>query len=143
MTGLKRALTICGPAIFAGLLCGCGSGEEPTPETVPVQGKVTYQGKPVPKGTISFQPSDGRPAVGEIQSDGTYSLSTFGEKDGAILGAHKVMVVAKSGDPSKMPSTPGYVPPKDLVPQKYGSTATSGLETTVSKDKTSYDFDLK
>jgi hypothetical protein len=143
VNGLPRVLAICFSTTLAGLFVGCGSGEEPNPATVPVQGKVTYQGQPVPKGTITFQPAGGRPAVGEIQPDGTYHLSTFGEKDGAIPGAHKVMILANTGDPTKMPSSPGYVVPKDLVPKKYARTETSELEVTVSKDKTSYDFDLK
>ena len=45
---------------------------------------------------------------------------------------------------ARMPgSSPGYKPPKDLVPKKYSQFETSGLEATVAKDKTSYDFDLK
>jgi hypothetical protein len=132
-------------AIFcSAILVGCGPGEDPRPETIPVQGKVTYQNQPVPKGTITFQPAGGQAAVGEIQPDGSYSLSTFGEKDGAVPGAHKVMIVANTGDPTKMPSSPGYVVPKDLVPKKYSSVLTSGLQADVSKDKTTpYDFDLK
>ena len=140
---LRRPLTLFYLATLAGFLAGCGDGEDPHPPTVPVQGKVTYQGQPVPKGTITFQPPGGRPAVGEIQPDGTYSLSTFGQKDGAILGTHQVMIVANTGDPTKMPSTPGYVVPKDLVPQKYSSVETSGLEAVVTKDKKPYDFELK
>jgi hypothetical protein len=142
-SGLMRVLAICFSTTLAGLLVGCGSGEDPHPATVSVQGKVTYQGQPVPKGTITFQPAGGRPAVGEIKPDGTYRLSTFGEMDGAIPGAHKVMILANTGDPTKMPSSPGYVVPKDLVPRKYASPETSGLEVNVSKDKASYDFDLK
>lgn len=142
--GLRRVLAVFFSATLAGLFVGCGSGEDPRPATVPVQGKVTYQGQPVPKGTITFQSASGESAVGEIQPDGTYTLSTFKEKDGAIPGAHKVMIVANTGDPTKMPSSPGYVAPKELVPQKYASLDTSGLEATVSKDKkTPYDFELK
>jgi hypothetical protein len=141
--GLTRVLALGLSSILAGFLGGCGSEYDAHPLTVPVQGKVTYNGEPVPKGTITFQPDGGRPAVGEIQPDGTYRLSTFGEKDGAIPGTHKVMIIANTGDPTKMPSSPGYVPPKDLVPKKYGDLATSNLEATVTKDKKSYDFDLK
>ena len=141
--GLRRVLAIFHSTALAGLVVGCGSGEDPHPPTVPVQGKVTYQGQPVTKGTITFQPPGGRPSVGEIQPDGTYSLSTYGQKDGAILGPHQVMIVANTGDPTKMPSSPGYVVPKDLVPQKYSSLETSGLEAVVTSEKKSYDFDLK
>ncbi|SIO63004.1 hypothetical protein SAMN05444166_7213 [Singulisphaera sp. GP187] len=125
------------------LLSACGSAEK-HPETVPVSGKVTYDGKPVPKGTITFQPADGQPAVGEIQPDGSFQLSTFGEKDGAVLGVHKIMIISNTADPTMIPgSSPGYVKPKDIIPKKYNQLQTSGLEATVSKDKSAYDFDLK
>jgi hypothetical protein len=141
-SGLTRFLALCLSATLACLIAGCAT-DDPHPATVPVQGKVTYEGKPVPKGTVTFQPEGGRPAVGEIQPDGTYRLGTFGDKDGAIPGIHKVMILANTGDPTKMPSSPGYVPPKDLIPKKYADLTTSKLEVTVSKDKTAYDFDLK
>jgi hypothetical protein len=125
------------------LLASCGPTES-HPETVPVKGKVAYNGEPVPKGTVTFQPDDGQAAVGEIQPDGSYELATFGPKDGAVLGHHKVMIIANTGNPNMIPgSTPGYVKPKDLIPKKYNQLQTSGLEATVSKDKTTFDFDLK
>jgi hypothetical protein len=122
---------------------GCGPGEV-HPETVPVQGKVTYKGAPVPLGTITFQPDTGRPATGKIQPDGSYRLGTFAEGDGALPGHHKIMIVANDADPTKIPgSSPGYKTPKDLVPKKYGKIESSALDMTVSKDKTTYDFDLQ
>lgn len=122
---------------------GCGAKPE-HPETVPVQGKVTYKGQPVIKGTITFQSDGGQAATGEIQPDGTYRLSTFAEKDGAVPGHHKVMIIANDGDPTLMPgSSPGYKTPKDLVPKKYNQFDTSELEVDVSKEKPTYDFDLK
>jgi hypothetical protein len=140
-TGPIRALALS--ALLTAPTCGCGSQSE-HPETVPVQGKVTYHGQPVPKGTITFQPDDGQTATGEIQPDGTYRLGTFAEKDGAVPGHHKVMIIANDADPTKMPgSSPGYKPPKDLVPKKYSQLETSGLEATVTKEKTAYDFELK
>src|SRR5262249_7863155 len=74
--GLMRALTLS--AILSGLTGGCGPAES-HPETVPVQGKVTYKGQPVPRGTITFQPDAGQPATGEIQPDGSYRLGTYGQ----------------------------------------------------------------
>jgi len=130
-------------ALLIGPNAGCGE-KSSFPETTPVSGKVTYNGQPVTKGTITFQPDEGRAATGAIQPDGTYTLSTFAEKDGATPGHHKVMIVANDGDPTMIPgSSPGYKPPKDLIPKKYFSLNTSGLEATVSKDKPTVDFDLK
>ena len=139
---LAHALALS--AILAGLTVGCGPGAEPHPETVPVQGKVTYKGQPVPRGTITFQPDAGQPATGEIQPDGSYRLGTYGQDDGAVPGHHRVMIIANTADPTKIPgSSPGYVPPKDLVPKSYGQIDTSGLTADVTKDKATYDFDLK
>ncbi len=130
-------------ATFLVTAWGCGSPSE-HPETVPVQGKVSYKGAPVPKGTISFQSDGGEVAIGEIQPDGTYKLSTFAEEDGAVPGHAKVSVVANTGDPNMMPgSSPGYTPPKDLVPKKYNKPETSGLEANVTKGGPPVDFDLK
>ena len=54
------------------------------------------------------------------------------------------MIIANDGDPTLMPgSSPGYKPPKDLIPKKYGTLATSGLEADVTKDKPTIDFPLK
>jgi hypothetical protein len=130
-------------SLTIGLIVGCGESIE-FPETFPVSGKVTYKGEPVPKGTITFQPDEGQAAVGEIQSDGTYKLSTFGEGDGALPGHHRVFVIANTADPTKIPgSSPGWKPPKDLVPKKYNKLETSGLQANVEKGPTEVDFDLK
>lgn len=129
--------------LLIGAISGCSESVE-RPRTFPVGGKVTYNGQPVPKGTVTFQPDRGDPAVGEIQSDGTYQLSTFAKGDGAVPGHYKVFIVANTADPTKIPgSTPGWTPPKDLVPKKYNVAETSGLEATVSEDKKEINFDLK
>jgi hypothetical protein len=129
-------------ALLIGPISGCTESLD-RPKTFPVSGKVTHKGQPVPKGTITFQPDQGQPSVGEIQPDGTYRLSTFDPGDGAVAGHYRVFVIANTADPTKMPgSSPGWTPPKDLVPQKYNKAETSGLETTVSEDKKEYNFDL-
>lgn len=76
-------------------LSGCGPDN---PETATVHGKVTYNGQPVPGGGLTFAPvaetgsseSPGKPASAQIQQDGTYTLGTYGEADGAVVGKHKV-----------------------------------------------------
>ena len=145
-TLMMRTRSLCVVALSAILTMlagGCGEKSE-FPATEPVSGKVTYKGQPVTKGTITFQSDAGQTATGMIGPDGTYTLSTFGEKDGAIPGHHKVMVIANDADPTLMPgSSPGYKTPKDLVPKKYSELNTSGLEADVAKGKGVIDFDLK
>jgi hypothetical protein len=139
--GSKTGPTPCTLLILLAL--GCGSGSE-FPETTPVSGKISFKGEPVTKGTITFQPDQGQAATGMIQPDGTYTLSTFAEKDGAIPGHHKVMIIANDGDSTMIPgSSPGYKKPKDLIPKKFAALNTSGLEAQVSKDKPTVDFNLQ
>jgi hypothetical protein len=136
-----------GAVTVAALLIGTTSGCTETierPKTVPVHGKVTYNGQPVPKGTVTFQHDQGQAAVGEIKDDGTYQLTTFAQGDGALPGHHKVFIISNTADPTKMPgSSPGWTPPKDLIPKKYNSMQTSGLEATVSDGKTDINFELQ
>ena len=73
---------------------GCGSEQAlPVSPPVPVKGRVTYRGKPLAKGTITFEPTDGgREARGTIGPDGTFVLTTNQEGDGALIGVHRVAV---------------------------------------------------
>src|ERR1700687_5390629 len=68
-------------------LTGCGG-----PRLGKVSGRVTVGGKPVTSGTIMFHPDAGPTAVGTIQPDGTYTLTTGKPGDGAVVGAHRVTI---------------------------------------------------
>lgn len=114
------------------LLCwGCGSSEGPfAGATVPVQGKVTFRGKPLSQGQIVFEPdSAGREAHGSINSDGTFELTTYKQGDGAVPGTHRVAVTGTSQ--------------KDRIPAKYQSIGSSKTEIEVAEGKTEYSIDLK
>ena len=110
---------------------GCG---QPSPATTPVatvpaRGKVTYKNKPLTKGSIVFEPTDrGKDATGKIQPDGSFELTTYKDKDGAVLGTHKVYV---NGVPV------GIIPPKFTHP------STSNMEAEVVEGKTEYPIALK
>jgi hypothetical protein len=58
-----------------------------------VKGRVTYRGKPLTKGSITFEPTDGgREARGTIGPDGTFVMTTDQDGDGALIGVHRVSV---------------------------------------------------
>lgn len=85
-------------------LCGCSSEE--SFEVAPVSGLVTIAGQPVSHGTIQFAPiaastdnKPGKTGTGEIQPDGTFTISTFEEGDGAVIG--KVKITAGPSDPAQ------------------------------------------
>ncbi|WP_437203770.1 hypothetical protein [Planctomicrobium sp. SH664] len=107
--------------LLAGGLVGCA---EQGPNLAPVKGKVTFNGKPLPMGTVIFTPNqDGPYATGEIAEDGTFVMTTFKPGDGALVGSHSVMINAVDG------SNP-EAPPKAIIPMKYLNQM-SGLKATV------------
>src|SRR5262245_14795346 len=97
------------------LVVGCAKS---TPATAPVKGKVTLNGQPLTSGTVITIPEAGRGARGEIGADGSFELQTFEKKkDGAVIGSHKVGVVAVMVG-GKGPEG-GYG--KSLIPSRYNN----------------------
>jgi hypothetical protein len=112
--------------------CGVGSGGQ-VPSLIQVKGKVTYKGRPVTKGSIKFEPEGyGRPARGELQSDGSYVLTTTKPGDGVVAGAHRVAVVASDRSLAN-----------DRAFRKYTSPNTSKLTADVDSEHTEHNFDLQ
>jgi hypothetical protein len=98
----------------------------------PVTGKVTYRGKPVPLGTVFFQPERGQPAMGDIQPDGTFRMTTPGEGDGAAVGKNLVYIISRGGENASKESLRDALPTgRSLVPEKYFSCDPSGLTVDV------------
>lgn len=103
------------------LIVGC---ENPPPPVYPVEGKVEFLGK-APEGFIvefasQEEATKGMNAQGRVDADGNFKLKTTvkgKEKDGAVAGAHKVVVVPP-------PSGMGEALP---VPFRYADYGTSGL----------------
>ena len=138
-----------GLLLVALLLPGCGDGR---PRTIAVRGRVTHDGKPLEAGTITFQPAQTpegiprRPAVGQIQPDGTYVVSTFEKGDGALPGEYRVAITSYVGEPPIEVLEESPPPRPSRIPLKYTSPATSGLKVTIPPDArgpVTRDFDVK
>jgi hypothetical protein len=157
---MRNRLTSCGllavalslPGVLSPLGCGPDDG---LGKRFPVSGKVTYKNQPVTSGTVNFFPEDpntARPATGEIQSDGSYRLTTQTPGDGAMGGKYKVAISAYEVDKSKTSSPAqggvadqvvvAQAPRKSLIPVKYSGTDASGLTATVAPGSTTFNFDL-
>jgi hypothetical protein len=120
-------------ALLVGSCWGCGSSVGTPAPLIAVKGKVTYKGLPVTKGVVEFEPEGyGRPAKGQLQSDGTFELTTFKPGDGVVAGAHRISI--SEFDKSLA---------NDRALQKYGGPNTSRLTAEVSPEKTEFTFDLK
>lgn len=135
------SLSICAIRVIRGLslfalvvFVGCGSGTRP----VEVRGKVTFQNQAVTEGLVQFNdPKTGHGAEAELKPDGGYETKL-------LPGAYAVVILppilpdeSKSGPPD-----PRFKKVKN-IPEKYRSTATSGLQAAVSADKAVHNFDMK
>ena len=130
------------------LILGCSDSGLRT-----VRGTVTFDGKPIPTGSVRFFPSEGgRPAIGQIQTDGSYELSTMQPGDGAKPGQYKVAIEAiESAATGPAPSSldeemelggTGNTSVTYLLPLKYSSHKSSGLNAVVEDRENTIDFDM-
>ena len=117
---------------------------------------MTYNGKPLEKGTINFQAvAADRRSAGDPGR--RYRLTTQSPGDGALPGKYRVSITAKEVDMAKVEATSkkqgGTMPSKKelgrafqqakrLIPAKYESPATSGLEAEVKEESNTFDFTL-
>jgi hypothetical protein len=116
-------------AVSAALLNGCGSRN---PATYSVAGTVTYQGKPVEGAGVMFMPNSGRPASGQTDVQGRFTLRTYKDGDGAVVGENVVCVSKMAPDPSDKTKDPMLRKMISLLPARYATPVTSPLKVTVS-----------
>jgi len=139
---VHRGLALSFLLTLLACLAGCGSDSK----LGSVDGVVRLDGKPLTTGTVRFVPTAGRAASGEIRSDGTFTLGTYGKTDGALVGTHQVAIIAVQTDPGAptegrlLEANPKVKP---LVPNRYMAPGTSGLTVDVKPGNNKFDFDLK
>jgi hypothetical protein len=109
-----------GVILLSVAVAGCDDGR---PRRVPVSGQVLIDGRPLQVGAIRFSPDDGRPATGELDGQGRFSLSTFERGDGCVLGTHRVAVISVE----ELNSTTR----RWNTPMAYAAPSNSGLTQTI------------
>lgn len=133
------------------LAAGCGGSGV---KTYPVSGKVTFEdGSPLTKGTVVFE-STTMAAMGQIQPDGTYTLTTYKDGDGAPEGSYKVYLqgdIFGSEEEAASPTEDGLEDYAEgstetvgeaLVDAKFSGPQNSGLTCDVS-GSTTFDFKVQ
>jgi hypothetical protein len=131
-----RAVVAAAAFLLAvGLTVGCGGG----PRYGEVSGTVTYDGKPVEQGSITFLPADGRgPDAGGAIKDGQYTAKKVPS------GAMKVVINgAKITGKKKMyddPKADWVVTSEELLPKKYNDA--TELKYDVQPGAQTKDFNL-
>lgn len=98
------------------VVSGCGPNG---PKTIPVSGKITYDGGPWPKpGKLTFpcivaaEGFSNRPGSAEFDVDGNFVAGSYRVGDGLLPGRYKVNVECWETPPAMDESSPGksYVP---------------------------------
>jgi hypothetical protein len=121
---------------------GCGSASDGI-ERRAVFGSVTLDGKPLPDGSITFNPTGTGPSAGGSIADGRYSIS---RSEGPSPGPHQVYVYSLEKTGRKIPDADG--PPgstvdemKSRVPERYN--IRSELKAEVQKEgENRFNFEL-
>jgi len=140
-------------------LVGCSSNQPGS-----VLGKVSFNGKPLKGGSITFVPPAGPSNYSTILEDGSYQIEPVTAGPVKILVETQSLLppaallrrgaprnaapegAAASADLSKtsMGAAAGSVNPRYVkIPDKYGELSTTDLEYTVKPGKQTYDIDLK
>lgn len=123
---------------------GCWGGEDA--RLIPVAGTVTYAGRPLTTGTVSFRPDAARGnhslhhPTGAIDAQGRYELFTAG-KPGAPPGAYKIVVFASEQVRPTASVHPGL--PKSLIPPRYNDPADTPLTIEVLANSADGAYDLR
>lgn len=153
---IKRDVFLPAAMVLIVSLAGC-SGDPKDPlrkPTVPVKGVVNYKGKPLEGATITFvMEGDAIPAYGKTDAEGKFTLKTYDEGDGAVIGLHTVAISKIENPPATGIDQEGgkYVPPEGgappktvyLIPQKYSLPGLSGLKAEVKAEgPNEFTFDL-
>lgn len=130
------AAAILAAATLATLYPGCDSG----PTTGDVRGKVTFKGKPVTEGTVTFlNPTEGGAAEAAIQKDGSYAATRV------VIGQYvveiKPLTEIVDTDPGKSPPAPVEKKAPD-IPRKYRMQGTTPFNVKVEKGQNDINFEM-
>jgi hypothetical protein len=109
--------------LIATVVLGCGGSSY---DVAPVHGKLTVGSRPLSGAKVMFAPiakgetaAAGKAAVGLTTSDGSFTLTTYSDQDGAVVGEHWVTIFAPDGAPKGEANEVKYkripVPQKQVV----------------------------
>jgi hypothetical protein len=106
-------------------LIGCG----PPYKVAQISGRVTLDGKPLPKALVTFAPmgtkenhAPGPTAAGGTDEDGRYTVSIDQNRPGAVVGKCRIYITTVLSDPITVEDRDAGGPRKrikDRVPEKY------------------------
>jgi len=138
---------------FTAGLSGCGGTTvaESLPETAPVSGVVTLNGKPIMSATVTFVPmgaTKGVECVGVTDDSGKYKLQQIRGAEGAPAGEYRVVInyyLKADGTPIKIDGSeaPANLGADEALPPEYSSFTDSRLTAQVTDAGGEFPFELK
>ena len=142
MTVCSKGLLFVCAVLSTACLGGCA---DRSIETVPVTGRVTFEGQPVKEGKIRFFPVEGTvgPMVGAQIREGQYEVRNRG---GVPVGEHRVEIEAlrlrKAAEGE--PEVPGAGNPavEQFIPAKYNRQSELVVTAPSGSRGMTFDFDL-
>jgi hypothetical protein len=123
-------------------LTGCGGDGL---NRTSVNGKVTFDGKPIENGFIMFKPEPETqcPDIGGQIKGGTYHIP---QKDGPVIGSYTVGIMASAPTGKKIKAPMTGIETDEMVqiipPQYTGIMGKSSLTTNIEKGKNERNFDI-
>ncbi len=132
-------------ALLAIVCCIPVACNKPAAELFPVRGEVFLEGKPAAGASVVFHPVDedaGTAAYATVQEDGSFELSTYGERDGAEPG--KYLVTLSWRDEKKVDDE--IVNGPDRFNDRFSNPKTTTIKVTVVEGENvvpRYDFKEK
>jgi hypothetical protein len=116
---------------------GCRKSDQAREPVVPVDGAVTFDGKPLPGAMIVLHPKNGGSASAptpraQVEKDGSFRFTTYDGGDGAPPGEYVATIawyklVNQSGDVKAGPN---------VLPPKYSNPTTSPWKVSVAQSAT-------
>ena len=130
-------LSVC--LLVLGLCSGCGNSDG----RVEVTGEVTFDGKPLEDGNITFGGPQGAAGAGKIVN-GKFSLSESGDEDGVQPGSYDVLISSWFEERGSVRPDGSFSPGSTRIPLSYLDPKKSGLKAEVkSGEKNEFKFELK
>lgn len=117
----QRSLCYTAAAMLLLGVLGCGDS---SPTTKQVRGTITFEGAPPPKaGKVTLAPIEvakglpRRPASGEFDESGSFTLTTFLSEDGVIPGRYSANILCWREQPSLATRLSANFVPPDFQPE--------------------------
>ena len=130
---MVHRLLLCLLLLVLGAFCGCGNDRLPTYK---VKGQLNFEDGTTPAfGDIEFYNAEHKiNARGKIKRDGSFTVTTYNEGDGAIAGKHQIVILQMTGSYLTAKSNRDIKHDHgQLAHPRYVDYRTSGLACTITE----------